>query len=99
MIIKDKEGVRYRLSKSKLAGIYAPGAPAFYIFLADVRKANVYGYAQDMLSAQLWLGGHGPGHYIRVIVAGNNIGCRKFNRETMQVIKRAIKAAKKAAKQ
>lgn len=94
MIIKDTEGVRYRLSKNKLAGLYSPGFPAFYIFLSDVKKTALYSYAQDMLTVQLWLGGQGPGQYVRVLIEGNSIGCRKFSRETMRLIKQAIKAAK-----
>jgi hypothetical protein len=94
MIIKDLNGVRYRLSKNKLASLYASAHPAFYIYLSDVKRAELYPGSGQVLSAQLWLGNSGPGHYVRVRVEGNHIGCRDFSRDNMRLIKKAIKAAK-----
>lgn len=95
MIIKDIEGVRYRLSKKKLSGLYSAGHPAFYIFLADVSKTPKYpGDNNPNPSVQLWLGNSGPGYYVRVTVDSNSIGCRTFDRKTFAIIKKAIKAAK-----
>lgn len=84
MIVKDVRGDRYSLRKTTMKSL---DSVQFIVKFADIREYNGR-------SAQLFIGHEGPGHYIRVRIGKNNIGCRKFDNETMRLIRKAIKGDK-----
>jgi hypothetical protein len=82
MIIIDKMGTRYRLTKTKLKAIEGN---QYWICLKELPSHLV----------QLWMFDRGPGDYIKVFAGDNCIGCREFSRKTFAII---MKAAREAAR-
>lgn len=101
MIIRDINNNRYRLVKTRLTSLpNNEGIPEYYIKFSEIKYNDTVSFKGPFkcTSVQLWQGDYGPGQYIRVPLYKNGIGCRKFNKKTMRLINKAIKAYQRRTK-